>query len=78
MRVSVKCFRLGPIAQIRKTKLKANMTPKSQMYFAALNLEGSGFLVVEFSWVDGLKFLGDIISQLNSVMVHHAFISFLG
>ena len=74
----MKCFRLGPNAQIRKTKLKAKITPKSQMYFAVFNFEGSGFLVVEFSWVDGLKFLGDIISQLNSVMAIHAFVSFLG
>jgi hypothetical protein len=58
MRVSVKCFRLGPNAQIRKTKLKAKTTPKSQMYFAALNPEGSGLLVIEFSEVDGLKFSG--------------------
>ena len=56
--MSVKCFRLGPNAQIKKTKLKAKITPKIQMYFAALNLEGSGFLVVEFSGVEGLKFPG--------------------
>lgn len=55
MRVSVKCFRLGPSAQISKTKLKAKITPKNQMYFAALNLEGSWLLVVEFSGVDGFN-----------------------
>lgn len=59
----MKCFRLGPIAQIRKTKLKAKITPKSQMYFAALNLDCSGFLVVEFSGVDGFKFLGNLVSK---------------
>jgi hypothetical protein len=64
MSESVKCFRLGPSAQIRKTKLKANMTPKSQMYFAELNLEDCGFWVVELSGVDGFMFYGTSFQTL--------------
>ena len=59
----MKCFRLGPSAQIKKTKLKAKITPKSQMYFAAFNLDCSGFLGVEFSGVDGLKFSAETSFQ---------------
>ena len=62
--MSVKCFRLGPSAQIRKTKLKAKITPKIQMYFAVFNFVGSGFLI-EFSGVDGFKFYWDLVSKLN-------------
>jgi hypothetical protein len=66
MSESVKCFRLGPSDQIRKTKLKAKMTPKSQMYFAALNLEDCGFWVVELSGVNGLMFYGTSFQTLFS------------
>ena len=58
MRMSVKCFRLGPNAQIRKTKLKAKMTPKSQMYFARFDCGNSAISVLEVSGVDWFKFLG--------------------